>query len=42
MKLGHEKSYILDFVEKNLFIREDLHTLPEILVPLAYNVVGNN
>jgi hypothetical protein len=42
MKLGHEKSYVFDIVEKNLFMGEYLHMLPEILVPLAYNVIGND
>jgi len=42
MKLRHKKSDVLDVVYPNLLMGKNLHPVPQVLVPLACNVVGNN
>ena len=42
VKLGNKKPDVLDVIENNLFVGEDLHPLPEVFVPLACDIVGND
>jgi len=42
MKLWNKKPDVLDVVEQHVFMGEDLHSFPEVLVPLACDVIGND
>ena len=42
MKLWHKKSDVLDVVYSNLLVGKNLHPGPQVLVPLACDVVGND